>query len=115
MKKDEIASPSMAVYDDLLNSLTALGGRLTEINQEAVVQYTPVVDDILRSGSRDVHAIEQALDGLLDFCGSDPALQLYRRLCRHYLSINPAAVVEYVHAYREMWDSQPESVTEKPS
>ena len=67
MKKDEIAPASMAVYDDLLNSLTALGGRLTEIHQEAVAQYTPVVEDILRSGSRDVRAIEQALDGLLDF------------------------------------------------
>jgi hypothetical protein len=52
-----------------------------------VSQYTPIVEDIVSSGSRDVGAIEQALDGLLEFCGSDPALQLYRRLCRHYFSI----------------------------
>lgn len=28
----------------------------------------------------------------------------YKRLCRHYFTINPQATVDYVHAYREMWD-----------
>lgn len=115
MKKNEIAIPTTGQYDDLLNSLKTLGDRLAEINQEAVSQYTPLVENILSSGSRDVGAIEQALDGLLDFCGSDPALQLYRRLCRHYFSIDPAAAVHYVYAYREMWDSESEPPTEKPS
>ena len=80
-----------------------------------MAQYTPVVDALLRTGSRDVRAIEQTLDGLLDFCGSDPALQLYRRLCRHYFSINAAATAYYVHAYREMWDSEVEPATKNPS
>ncbi|MGA2502186.1 MAG: hypothetical protein ABSH20_30955 [Tepidisphaeraceae bacterium] len=115
MKKDEISTPSTGGYDDLLNSLKPLGGRLTEISQEAVTQYTPVAEDSLRSGSRDVRTIEQTLDGLLDFCDSDPALQLYRRLCRHYFSIDPAATAYYVRAYREMWDSGPDPLTENPS
>jgi hypothetical protein len=105
----------MTDFDALLNSLAAVGGRLAEIHQEALAKYTPVVEDILRSGSRDVRAIEQTLDGLLDFCGSDPAVQLYRRLCRHYFSMDPAAAAFYVQAYREMWDSGPGPVTEGPS
>jgi hypothetical protein len=32
-------------------------------------------------------------------------LELFRRLCRHYWDIDPAATAGYVHAYREMWDS----------
>jgi hypothetical protein len=31
--------------------------------------------------------------------------QLYRRLCRHYFAIDPAATAFYIHTYREMWDS----------
>ena len=42
---------------------------------------------------------------LLGFCGNQQSLLLYRRLCRWYSTIDPAATVEYVHAYREMWDS----------
>jgi len=102
----------MTACDDLLDALRPVCARLAEIQREAVAQYTPVVENILRTGSRDVRAIEQTLDGLLDFCGSDPALQLYRRLCRHYFSIDPAAAVQYVHAYREMWDSGPDANTE---
>ena len=46
------------------------------------------------------------LDGLLGLCGHEPALQLYKKLCRHYLPINPAATADYIYAYREMWDSE---------
>ena len=86
------------------------------MNQKAVRVYAPVVDSIIRIQSRDVRYIERTLDGLLDFCGYDPALQLYRRLCRHYYDIDPAATVGYVNAYREMWDSEPENtpVDRKP-
>jgi hypothetical protein len=81
---------------------------MAELNREAVRQYTPIVEEILRTGTRDVRHIEWALDGLLDFCFSDPALQLYRRLCRHYFAIDPAATAFYIDAYRDMWDSDDE-------
>ncbi len=42
---------------------------------------------------------------LLDFCGHEPVLQLYKKLCRHYWDIDPAATADYVNAYREYWDS----------
>ena len=85
--------------------LTALASRIQELNQRAAREYAPLVEDLLRSGSRDVRRIEQTLDGLLDFCGYDPVLMLYRRLCRHYWDIDPAAAARYVRFYREMWDS----------
>ena len=89
---------------------------LNSLNQQAVREYAPVVDSIIRTRSRDVRYIERTLDGLLGFCGYDPALQLYRRLCRYYYDIDPAATVGYVNAYREMWDSEPENtpVVRKP-
>ena len=36
----------------------------------------------------------------------EPILQLYKKLCRHYYYINPAATADYVNIYREMWDSE---------
>lgn len=30
---------------------------------------------------------------------------MYKKLCRHYWDIDPAATADYVNAYREYWDS----------
>jgi hypothetical protein len=59
----------------------------------------------LRSRSRDTRHIEHTLDGLLDFGGHEPVLQMYKQLCRHYWDIDPAATADYVNAYRQYWDS----------
>ena len=63
--------------------------------------------EVIATRSRDVRQIEHTLDGLLDFCGHEQALLLYRRLCRHYFDIDPAATADYINAYRELWDSEP--------
>jgi len=96
----------MSDYDKLFKSVSALAEQIRDLQIIAVKQYTPVVEAIIASRNRDVHHIEHTLDGLLDFCCYDPALQLYRRLCRHYFSIDPVATASYVNIYREMWDSE---------
>ena len=88
----------------LFESICGIADQLQALHQQAVIEYTPVVQSIIRSGDRDIRHIERTLDGLLDFCGYNPALQLYRRLCRHYYDIDPASTVSYIEAYREMWD-----------
>ena len=92
--------------DTLFQSIRGLAEGVQSLNQQAVREYTPIVEDILRSRSRDARQIEHTLDGLLDFCGYGPALVLYRKLCRHYWEIDPAAAASYVKAYREMWESE---------
>ncbi len=74
----------MSDYDSLLQSLKGFAESLQSLNQQAVREYTPIVESILRSRSRDISHIEYTLDGLLDFCGYEPALVLYKKLCRHY-------------------------------
>ena len=91
--------------DTLANSIAPLAAEIDAINQQAVREYTPLVEAILRTGSQDKRQIEQALDGLLSFCGFAPALDLYRRLCRHYWDIDPVATISYVDAYRTTWDA----------
>lgn len=92
-------------YPALLKSTHALARELQELQAVAVAQYTPVVETLIATGSRDARQIEQTLDGLLDFCGHAPTLHIYRRLCRHYFDIDPVATASYINAYREMWDS----------
>lgn len=94
-------------HDGLVQSVKAIAERLQSLNQRAVLEYAPVVEGILRSHNRDARHIERTLDGLLGFCSDPETLLLYKRLCRHYFAIDPAATAEYIHAYREMWDSEP--------
>jgi hypothetical protein len=77
---------------------------MRELQQQAACQYQPVVDDLARTRSSDTWQIEYTLDRLLGFCGHEPVLAMYKQICRHYWSIDPAATAYYVNAYREYWD-----------
>jgi hypothetical protein len=100
-------------YETLFQSINGMADSIQSLNQQAVREYTPVVDSILRSQRRDTGHIEHTLDGLLDFCGYQPAILLYKRLCRHYWAIDQIATAYYVNAYREMWDSNDEERIEE--
>jgi hypothetical protein len=93
----------------LLRDVEALAQSLSALALRAVAEYAPLVDAIVRDQSRDVRHIERTLDGLLDFCFDPEALLLYKKLCRHYYAIDPAATSFYLNAYREMWDSEPKA------
>jgi hypothetical protein len=89
---------------DMLKSI--MGEKLRGLQELGVAQFTPIVETILRTRCRDVRHIEHTLDYLLDFACHPAGLLLYRRLCRHYWDIDPAATAAYIQSYREMWDSQ---------
>jgi hypothetical protein len=93
-------------YDQLLENVIDLAGDIQCLSQRDVYEYTPIVDEILRTNNRSRRQIEHTLDRLLDFCGYAPMVTLYRRLCRHYWSIDPSATAFYVQAYWDMWDSE---------
>lgn len=95
----------MISLDKTVDAIGRIAAELPQLYREAARQYGTEVEAIVRSGSRDVKRIEQTLDGLLDFAADRDCLELFRRLCRHYWDIDPAATAGYVHAYREMWDS----------
>jgi hypothetical protein len=99
--------------DSLLKLIGGLLDSQSALARRAVAEYAPIVDSILRDQSRDVRRIEHTLDGLLDFCFDGEALVEYRKLCRHYFLIDPVASATYVHAYRDLWDSdQPHEVSQ---
>ena len=95
----------MNTYDATSKAIISLARDLRDLQQQATQQYKPVVDGILLTRSRDIQHIEHTLDRLLDFCGHEPVLEMYKQLCRHYWNIDPAATAYYINAYREYWDS----------
>ena len=105
-----------ASYDDLLQSIRGPAEQMEGLSQLAVAQYTPVVESIIRTRSRDVNHIELTLDGLLDFCHSEPALALFKQLCRYYWTLDPAATAAHVYAYKDMWgdEAEPKSKAASP-
>ena len=96
----------MKPKDSTTRAIIDLARDVSKLQHRAVQEYQPVVDAILRADSRDAAHIERTLDGLLDFCGHEPVLAMYKRVCRHYATFDPAAAADYVIAYRELWGDE---------
>jgi hypothetical protein len=79
-RSDRDGVPDQRSYDSLFRSVKGIAESFHALNRQAVREYMPVVEGILRSHSRDPEHIEHTLDGLLDFCGYEPALVLFKKL-----------------------------------
>ena len=93
-------------FDTPTDAIFQLAQELKELEQRAILVYEPIVNTIISNRSTDVRQIEQMLDGLLDFAGSDGGLRLFKLLCRYYWQIDQAATASYVHSYRDLWDNE---------
>ena len=86
-----------------VQDIFTLAGEIKNLARIAARQYAGEVESILNEQTRAAARIERCLDGLLDFCFDDEALAFYKRLCRYYFDIDPAATASYASAYRERW------------
>ncbi len=84
-----------------------------QLTLKAVGIYSKEVENIIERKTKDQQTIERCLDGMLDFCGDEKMLALFKKLCRYYLAINETAVIEYVNIYRELWDIEENEMDEK--
>ena len=100
-------------YKDLLHTLSAAIAPLQTLRQQAVKALAPAVQDMVRSGSRDVQQIEHTLDQLLDHACLPEGLALFKALCRHYWTLDPQATASYINAYRELWDADDQNDTDE--
>jgi hypothetical protein len=105
MMNPEQKPSAASEYDALFEQIRGIAIDLQALHQQALLQHTPIVEEIIRTGSSDTKLIEQTLDGLLNSCGYVPAVEVFRKLCKYYWQIDPHATISYVQAYREMWDS----------
>lgn len=101
MSTSNTPTPSISLVDD---GMRQLARQVNQLFHRAVVLANREVDAIIRSGERDTERIDHQLDHMLGFCCDPDMLLVFKRLCRYYYGIDPAATAGYVHAYREMWD-----------
>ncbi len=90
--------------DNSAQDIISLADEIKSLARVAARQYADEVESILNKKTRSAARIERCLDGLLDFCFNDEALALYKKICRYYFDIAPAATASYVNAYRERGD-----------
>jgi hypothetical protein len=97
----------------MTNTLHSLALQMNALFSQAITLANAEVDAILQRRDRDSRRIEHQLDHMLGFCCDPDMLLVFKRLCRYYYGIDPQATADYVHAYREMWDT-PVNLEEGP-
>jgi hypothetical protein len=102
MNCDDASDPR----ESLALAVAPLAARIRELQNLVVRECEPIVGRLIRSGSRDVRAIETMLDRLLDVACAPDGLKLFKSLCRHYYFIYPASAAFYVQSYRELWGDE---------
>ena len=88
----------------MTDNLDQLAGQMVALFRQAVAVAKAEVDAIIQSGECGSQRIELQLDYMLGLCFDPAMLMVFKRLCRYYYGIDPAAAAGYVQAYREMWD-----------
>lgn len=97
---------------DIENKITEIVNSIKYLNDLAYINYKPSVDvyiSLLENGE-DVSENELCLflDYMLDFCGDDRMLKLYKKLLRAMLPKYPQAVNDYIKFYKEDYDDESE-------
>ena len=87
------------------DDLSKLASQIEYINKTAYTQYEPIVRDLC-SRVASISEVEHTLDRMIDFCGSDEVLALFKKICKYYYEIYPEMIAYEVNSYREFWDSQ---------
>ena len=89
---------------DIIDRIKPIAGQMRKLAKESADIHRPVVAHIIKTSSRDIALIESTLDSLLN-CAWDPSiLELFKDLCRYLYTFDKGRAVEYIYAYRDMWD-----------
>lgn len=89
--------------DNTVDTIKEMALQLKKINEIAYNQYKPIVSDLC-SRIAALREVEYMLDRMLDFCGDDAVLGLFKDVCRHYFDIYPEMIAYQINSYREIWD-----------
>ena len=84
-------------------NISKLVETLAGIQERAVIEYTPLVNDICnRKATKD--EVDNLLTWMFDFVGNDKMLLLFKKVCRTYLYTYPEVVGFYIMEYRKEYD-----------
>ena len=90
---------------DSVDMMKEIALQIKKLSEIAYNQYKPIVSDLC-SRVASLDEVEHTLDRMLDFCGDDTFLGLFKDICRHYFDIYPKMIAYQVNSYREIWDTK---------
>ncbi len=94
--------------NDMENKIIEFANTFNYLNDMAYKHYKPSVDIYISQLKNGENVSENELclflDYMLDFCGDDRMLELYKKLLRAMLPKFPKAVNDYIKFYREEYD-----------
>lgn len=107
-KKKPVPQPKKGdpEYDALYESISEIAKSLIALGDTAAKSYEPIVNDLINSRCKDGMEIQRTMDYLLDFGGNTAVLQLFKKLCRYYYPLDPAATSDYIGFYLEQWEPE---------
>jgi transcription termination factor NusB len=85
--------------------LASLCERIVELHKQAIITYTPYANDIIGGYITDEKEIDQILSKMLDHCGHDEMLKLFKAVLRAIICKHPKLVHDYVYIYKDFYDS----------
>lgn len=91
--------------DNAVDTIKEMASQLKKINEVAYSQYKPIASDLC-GRIAPLDEVEYTLDRMLDFCGDDAVLGLFKDVCRHYFYIYPEMIAYQINSYREIWDME---------
>ena len=90
---------------ELEDKISKLAETLTGIQERAVIEYTPLVDDICSRIAKE-DEVEHLLTWMFDFVENEQMLLLFKKVCHTYLYTYPEVVGFYIMEYRKEYDRE---------
>lgn len=87
-------------YSEALEAAKETVEALNKLTDQALAQYTALVDSAVAGHITDERVLEHIMDGLLDFGDDLRFLEIYKRLCRHIFYKHPQMVGEHIYLWR---------------
>ena len=95
-------------YSEALEAAKETVEALNKLTDQALAQYTALVDSAVAGHITDERELEHIMDGLLDFGDDLRFLEIYKRLCRHIFYKHPQMVGEHIYLWRMQFDTKDE-------
>ena len=91
--------------EKLEDKISKLAETLAGIQERAVIEYTPLVNDICnRKATKD--EVDNLLTWMFDFVENEHMLVLFKKVCRAYFYTYPETVAFYILEYRKRYDRE---------
>lgn len=94
----------MSNPDDVSSSISEIMVQLKAVRDFAYTYYSGEVQGLRNGKVISGSEAEHLLDNLLDFCGEDRFLSLFKDICQQLLSTHPALIRDYIQLYCTIYE-----------